>query len=403
MPVPPWLSVVGIGEDGRDGLSPAASHALNAATFVIGGKRHLALAAPLQAEAMAWPSPMTGAFDEILKRRGEPVCVLATGDPFHHGVGSELARRIPPDEIACFPQASAFSLAAARMGWAVQDCVAISLHGRALTRIVPALTPRARILALSWDGTTPARLAELLVERGFADTKLTVLEKMGGPLERRRTAMAASFDLMAIDPLNLIAAEVVAGPDARILPLTPGLADDWFSTDGQITKADIRALTLAALAPRPGELLWDIGAGSGSVSVEWAIRHLANKAIAIEARSDRAARIADNAARFGAEGLTVVDGTAPDALAGLAGPNAVFIGGGLTTAGVFEVAWDALLPGGRLVANAVTIESEARLQALFSAHGGTMRRLSVARLEPVGGLHGWRPAMPVTQWRVTKP
>ncbi|MDQ0315680.1 precorrin-6y C5,15-methyltransferase (decarboxylating) subunit CbiE [Amorphus orientalis] len=399
----PWLSVVGIGEDGRDGLSAAAIRALEGARFVIGGKRHLALAGPLKAEAAAWPSPMTNAFDSILARRGEPVCVLATGDPFHHGVGSELARRVAPEEIVCFPQPSAFSLAAARMGWAFQDCVAISLHGRALARIVPYLTPRARILALSWDGTTPARLAEMLTAGGFGGSRLTVLERMGGPHERRRSALAAAFALDDIDPLNLIAVEIVADPTARVLPLTPGLDDAWFETDGQITKAETRALTLSALAPLPGERLWDIGAGSGSVSIEWTIRHLANTATAIEARDDRAARIEANAERFGADGLSVVRGQAPDILADVPPPDAVFIGGGLTTPGVFEVAWAALPAGGRLVANAVTIESEARLQALFADHGGEMRRLSVARLEAVGGMHGWRAAMPVTQWRVVKP
>lgn len=398
-----WLAVVGIGEDGREGLSPAAARALDTADLVVGGRRHLELAAPLAAETMAWPSPMAGAYEEILRRRGTRVCVLASGDPFHHGVGSELAGRISPGEMVCFPQVSAFSLAAARMGWALQDCTAISLHGRALNRIVPYLTPRARILALSWDGSTPEALARLLVANGFGGSTLTVLERMGGPRERRRAAMAEAFNLQEVDPLNLVTVEVLADRQAQIIPLTPGLPDHWFETDGQITKADIRALTLSALAPLPGETLWDVGAGSGSLGIEWTIRHLSNKAIAIETREDRAARIARNGERLGADGLRVVTGEAPAALRDLPPPDAVFIGGGLTRDGVFETAWAALPSGGRLVANAVTIESEARLQTLFASHGGEMRRIAVSRLERVGGLHGWRPAMPVTQWHVAKP
>lgn len=394
---------MGVGEDGRAGLSPAALAALEGAAFVIGGRRHLELAGPLKAETASWPSPIEDGYAAILERRGSPVCVLATGDPFHHGVGSTLAKHVAPDEMICFPQASSFSLAAARMGWALQDCVAISLHGRALHRIVPSLHPRARILALSWDATTPTRLAALLAETGFPASRLTVLERMGGPHERQRTATAEAFDLADIDALNLIAVDVVASPEARIVPLTPGLDDGWFESDGQITKSDIRALTLQALRPTMGETLWDIGAGSGSVAIEWTVRHLANRAIAIEADPERAARIGRNAERLGADGLEVVTGRAPAALADLPRPDAVFIGGGLTTDGVFETAWEALSPGGRLVANAVTLESEARLQALFAAHGGSMRRISIARLDPVGRFHGWRPAMPVTQWQVVKP
>lgn len=402
-PARPWLTVVGIGEDGRAGLSPAAARALDAAVLVAGGRRHLALAAPLAGETLAWPSPLSDAFPALLARRGEKVCVLASGDPFHHGVGSILARLVPPDEMACLPHPSAFSLAAARMGWALQDCTALSLHGRVLHRIVPFLTPRARILALSWDATTPEKLAALLAATSFGASRLHVLEALGGPRERVRAATAGDFDLGGIDPLNIIALEVAAGPQARVVPLTPGMDDDWFESDGQITKSEIRALALSALRPMPGARLWDIGAGSGSVAVEWTIRHPANTALAIEPRPERAARIARNAERFGAEGLTVVTGTAPEALAGLPPPDAVFIGGGLTGAGVFEAAWAALPAGGRLVAHAVTVESEVRLHALFTAHGGGLRRFSVSRLEPLGAFHGWRPALPVTQWTVVKP
>ncbi|MGJ3264765.1 MAG: precorrin-6y C5,15-methyltransferase (decarboxylating) subunit CbiE [Salinarimonas sp.] len=398
-----WLSIVGIGEDGRAGLSPAAAAALDAASLVVGGARHLALAAPLAAATLTWPSPIAEGYAAVEARRGRATCVLATGDPFHYGVGAELARRISADEIAAFPQPSAFSLAAARLGWSLPETACVSLHGRSFERIVPYLQPDARILALSWDETTPGRLAALLAERGMGASEIVVLEAMGGPRERRRVARAEDFALEGIDPLNTVAIAVAAGPDARVVPLVPGRDDAWYESDGQLTKAEIRAVTLAALAPRVGGLLWDIGAGSGSIGIEWMLAHPANRAIAVEARPDRAARIARNAARLGTPDLLIVDGPAPDALVGLPAPDAVFVGGGATVPGVVEAAWAALASGGRLVINAVTLETEARLAALHAEHGGTMRRLAVSRLEPVGGMHGWRAAMPVTQWIGVKP
>nr|WP_156917591.1 precorrin-6y C5,15-methyltransferase (decarboxylating) subunit CbiE [Salinarimonas rosea] len=398
-----WLSIVGIGEDGRAGLSPAAAAALDGASLVVGGARHLALAAPLAAETLTWPSPITEGYAVVEARRGRPTCVLATGDPFHYGVGAELARRIPADEIAAYPQPSAFSLAAARLGWSLPETACVSLHGRSFERIVPHLQPGARILALSWDETTPGRLAALLAERGMGGSEIVVLEAMGGRRERMRLARAEDFALEGIDPLNTVAIRVAAGPDAQVVPLAPGRDDAWYESDGQLTKAEIRAVTLSALAPRAGGLLWDIGAGSGSIGIEWMLAHPANRAIAVEARPDRAARIARNAARLGAPDLRIVDGPAPDALAALPAPDAVFIGGGATVPGVVEAAWAALASGGRLVINAVTLETEARLAALHAEHGGTMRRLAVSRLEPVGGMHGWRAAMPVTQWIGVKP
>ena len=291
----PWLAIVGIGEDGRAGLAPAAAAALDAAEVVYGGRRHLALAAPLTVETRPWPSPITDAYPGILARRGRPTCLLATGDPFHYGIGAEIARLIPAAEIRAFPQPSAFSLAAARLGWSLPDTACLTLHGRDLFGIVPHLQPGARLLALSWDGATPAALAALLAERGLGPSRLTVLEAMGGPAERVRAGRAEGFDLTEIAALNTIAVEVEAAPGARIVPLSPGLDDAWFENDGQLTKAEIRAVTLAALRPRAGETLWDLGAGAGSVSIEWCLRHRANRAIAVERRSDRAERIARNA------------------------------------------------------------------------------------------------------------
>ncbi len=370
---------------------------------MVGGARHLALAGPLHAETLAWPSPLTEAFPAILAHRGRRVCVLASGDPFHYGVGVQLAEIVPAAEMQVFPQPSAFSLACARLGWAQADCALVSLHGRALERIVPHLQPGARVLALSWDSTTPAKLAALLAERGMAGSRLTVLEALGGPRERVRSVTAGSFDLDGVDPLNLIGLEVATGFEARVLPLSAGLAEDWFSHDGQITKADIRAITLSGLAPRAGELLWDVGAGSGSVSLEWCLAHRRNRAIAFEEKPERAGRIAANRLALGALPVEIVEGAAPASLSGQPAPDAVFIGGGIGDAGVFEAAWAALKPGGRLVANVVTLEGEARLAALFQSHGGSLRRLGVAHLDRVGPLHGWRSAMPVTHWRVVKP
>jgi precorrin-6Y C5,15-methyltransferase (decarboxylating) len=399
----PWLTLIGIGEDGRAGLCAAALAALDDAELVIGGARHLALAGPLSGETRAWPSPLSDAIPAILMERGRKVCVLASGDPLHYGVGVNLAAAMLPGAMRVFPHPSAFSLACARLGWAQQDCALVSLHGRPLEKIVLHLQPGARVLALSWDETTPGNLAMLLTERGFGTSAMTVLEALGGPRERIRGTLAADFALEGIVPLNLIAVEVAAGRDARILPLACGLDDDWFAHDGQISKADIRAITLSGLSPRAGELLWDIGAGSGSIGIEWCLRHPRNRAIAIEAKPERAARIAANATALGALPVTIVEGPAPAGLAGQPAPDAVFIGGGITEPGVFEAAWAALKPSGRLVANVVTLEGEARLAALFEAHGGTLRRIGVSHLDQVGTMHGWRSAMPVTQWRVGKP
>jgi precorrin-6Y C5,15-methyltransferase (decarboxylating) len=396
-----WLSIVGIGEDGRSGLAPAAAAALDAARVVYGGRRHLALAGPLAAESRPWPSPIHEAYPDILARRGEPTCILATGDPFHYGIGAEIARIVPADEIQVFPQPSAFSLACARLGWPLAECGLVTLHGRALARIVPHLQPGARLLVLSWDGKTPGALARLLAERGFGESIVTVLEAMGGPRERIRAARADGFDIAEIDPLNTVAIAVAGA--GRALPLAPGLDDALFENDGQLTKAEIRALTLAALRPHPGQHLWDIGAGAGSVAIEWMLRHPSLRATAIEERPERAERIRRNAEQLGAPDLTVVTGAAPAALAELPRPDAVFIGGGVSEPGVLSAALAALKPGGRCIANAVTLEGEATLLAAFAAQGGSLRRFSVERASPVGGLHGWRPAMPVTQWAWTKP
>ncbi|PZN94292.1 MAG: cobalamin biosynthesis bifunctional protein CbiET [Hyphomicrobiales bacterium] len=398
----PWLALVGLGEDGRAGLSPEALAALDEAEIVFGGERHIALIGTVPGEARTWPQPFRNALPAILAERGRKVCVLATSDPFHYGIGAGLTKAIPAQEMRIIPQISSFAMACTRMRWPQEECALVSLHGRTLYRIVPHLQPGARILALSWDETTPRAVAELMSARGLGASRIIVMEALGGPQERVRETRADAFAFDDIVPLNMIAVDVAAGRDSRILPLAPGLDEDWFAHDGQITKSEIRAITLSALAPRGGELLWDVGAGSGSVGIEWCQRHVRNKAVAFEAKPERAHRIARNKVELGGLSVEVV-GEAPAGFAGRPAPDAVFIGGGLTVEGVFEGAWAALKPGGRLVANVVTIEGEAKLATLHAEHGGSLRRISIDRLAPVGNKHGWRPAMPVTQWRVEKP
>lgn len=398
-----WLSIIGIGEDGLDGLSPVARTLLAQASLVVGGRRHLALIADaVTGETLAWPSPPQAAFPAIRARRGASVAIVATGDPFFYGIGSLLAREIPPGEMICLPGASSFGLAASRLGWAVQDCALLSLHGRALERIIPHLQPQARILALSWDQTTPGQLAGLLTDRGFGDAGITVCEALGGPRERLRSAIARTFTLEDVDPLNIVALEIGEARQARVIPLSAGLPDDWFEHDGQLTKRDIRAVTLAALAPRQGDLLWDIGAGSGSVGIEWMLAAQSNRTIAIERDPIRAARVARNAATLGVPDLSIIEGVAPAALRDLPRPDAVFIGGGATAAGVIDAAWTALPGGGRLVANGISIETQAELIGRFGTFGGDLKTVQIAHADPIGGFHGMRPAMPVTQWSVIK-
>jgi precorrin-6Y C5,15-methyltransferase (decarboxylating) len=401
---PRWLSIVGIGEDGAEALSPVARGLVGDAEIVFGGRRHLGLAAPLiRGTAKAWPSPFDGAVNEVLSHRGRPVCVLASGDPFCYGVGATLARYVDAREMIVMPAPSAFSLSAARLGWSLPQAVLLSLHGRNLDLIRPHLQPGARIIALTSDGDGPAALARLLTQNGFGASRLTILEALGGPCERVQTTTAAGYPSGTVEALNTVAIEVVAGPNARILPRAPGLPDDLFEHDGQITKREVRAVTLSALEPRRGELLWDVGAGSGSIAIEWMLIDPLMRAIAIEQREDRAARIRRNAAACGVPGLEVTEGMAPAALTTLAPPDAIFIGGGASDTSTFGVAARALRPGGRLVVNAVTLETEALLIGRRAALGGELVRIAISRVEPLGGKAAWRPAMPITQWRWTKP
>ncbi|WP_331374994.1 precorrin-6y C5,15-methyltransferase (decarboxylating) subunit CbiE [Sinorhizobium chiapasense] len=397
--VAPWLVIIGIGEDGVAGLGDEAKRLIATAPVVFGGARHLELVASLiTGERQAWQSPFEKSVEAIVARRGSPLVVLASGDPFLFGVGATLARRIDAAEMRTIPAPSSFSLAASRLGWALQDVATVSLHGRPLDLIRPHLQPGARVLALTSDGGGPKALAALLCDSGFGQSRLTVLEALGGERERISRQIASSFALEDPHSLNVCAIEVVADSNARVLPLAAGLDDALFEHDGQITKREVRALTLSALAPRKGELLWDVGAGSGSIAIEWMLADPAMRAIAIEASPERAARVGRNATRFGVPGLAVVEGEAPGALQGLASPDVIFIGGGGSEPGVMDAAIAALRPGGRLVANAVTTEMEAVLIAQHARLGGSLIRIGVARASPVGTMTGWRPAMPITQW-----
>jgi precorrin-6B C5,15-methyltransferase / cobalt-precorrin-6B C5,C15-methyltransferase len=397
-----WLSIIGIGEDGVISLSPAARALLTHATLIVGGARHLALIGPTEAERLQWPSPITDALPRIVAHRGKPTVVLASGDPFFYGVGDLISRHVAREEIVCVPSPSAFSLAAARLGWSQQDCALISLHGRAFERISPHLHPRARIIALSWDEMTPARIAEHLASHGMGASRLVVLEHLGGQHERIRETRAEAFDFGDVAALNTVAIDVVAEAGARVIPLVPGLPDDWFENDGQLTKREIRAVTLSSLAPRRGETLWDVGAGSGSISIEWMLSHPANRAIAIERDANRAARIARNALALGVPDIEIVTAAAPKALGELRQPDAIFIGGGADAEGL-EAAWRALPSQGRIVINAVTLETQTLLVQALEEKGGDLTHLQVSRARPVGRFHALDPGMGVLQWCAVKP
>ena len=398
----PWLSIVGLGEDGLPGLAPAARALLDNAEVLIGGTRHLDMVPDDGRERLTWPSPLGAIVEEIARRRGQRVCVLATGDPMHYGIGVTLAKAVPMDEMVIIPAPSAFSLACARLGWTLSEVEPLTLHGRPLALLHPAIQPGARLLLLSNDAATPDQVAELLRARGYGPSRMVVLEHMGGAKERRLDATAEAWQPGRVADFNTIAVDCLAGPDAALLPRTPGLPDEAFRHDGQMTKREVRAVTLSALQPVPGQLLWDLGAGSGSIAIEWMRSHPCCRAIAVERYAGRIALIAGNAAALGTPGLEIVEGEAPGALDGLEAPDAAFIGGGLRADGNFETCWDRLKPGGRLVANAVTVEGEQALARWRAELGGELIRIAVSRTGAVGPYTGWRPLMPVTQLRAVK-
>lgn len=402
------VTVVGVGADGWTGLAESARVALREAGVVLGSSRQLALLPDeLGARREAWPSPMMPALPDLVARhRADALVVLASGDPSFFGVGPAVLREAPDARV--LPSASSLSLACARLGWAAQDVEVISAVGRPVDAVRAALAPRRRLLVLAQDASTAPALAGLLVDAGHGDATMTVLARLGAPDEARRSATAASWDRSADagDALSVIAVACPAAPDDALLGRAPGLPDDAYHHDGQLSKAEVRALSVAALRPFPGALLWDVGGGAGSIAIEWMRHHPSCRAVSIEPRADRAARITENAARLGVPALRVVTGRAPAVLDGLGGvgetPDAVFVGGGVSVDGMLAACWASLREGGRLVSNAVTVEGEAALAMARASYGGRLRRLSVDRAEPVGRLVGWRALAPVTQWCVTK-
>ncbi len=397
----PWLSLVGIGEDGLEGLTPAARSLIADAEVLVGGARHLAKVPDqmtTRAERLTWPTPLTALIETIMRLRGRRVCVLATGDPLCYGAGVTLARHVPREETLILPALSAFSLACARLGWPLAETETLTLHGRPLELLHPFVQPGARLLILAHDAATPAQVARLLVDRGYGESRMVALAHMGGPQESRLEGTAGDWPEPPVPDFHTLAVACQASPEAPPRPRVPGLPDEAFVHDGQMTKREVRAITLAKLGPTPGARLWDVGAGCGSISVEWMRAAARAPAWAIEPKAERRQAITANASALGTPRLKIVAGRAPEALADLPAPDAVFVGGGLSTVGLVEACLAALAPGGRLVANAVTLEGEAKLAALQAEHGGELVRLAVSRAEAVGPYRGWRTAMPVTQW-----
>lgn len=402
----PWLTIVGIGDNGLESLTPEAQSIVwQAETLVIGERLDAVIdgsALPGLKRILTWGGGFRETLAEILRLRGTPVTVLATGDPMHFGIGATLRRYVAAEEMFVLPSPSAFSLAAARLGWPLQSVAQISLHGRPLSHLNRHVLPRARILALTSDASTVQSAAVLLAEKGYGASILHVLEHMGGAQERifRMTAIEMAETPPLLSDFNTLAID--CAQDGPLLSPVPGLPDEAFRHDGQLTKREVRAATLAQLSPFPDALLWDVGAGCGSIAIEWMRAGMGTRAIAVEGKPERVAMIRHNAASLGVPDLEIVEGAAPLALDGLKRPDVVFIGGGITGEGLFEACWDALGPGGLLVANAVTIEGEARLVELRSLFGGDLVRIQVSRAAPVGRYCGWKSLMPVTMWSVVK-
>jgi precorrin-6B C5,15-methyltransferase / cobalt-precorrin-6B C5,C15-methyltransferase len=399
----PWLSVIGIGDDGLASLSAPARALLEAGEILVGGERHLAMVAGHPGERLPWRWPLEASLEELEARRGRRVVVLASGDPMCFGVGELLARRFGMSEMRVLPAPSAISLACARLGWSRVEVETLSLHARPRSLLHRWLTPGARLVALSQDGDTPNRIAELLAARGFGPSRIWVFEHLGGAAERSTAGSAGDWHAATFAALNTVAIECAAGPEALALPSAPGLPDETFRSNGMLTKREVRAATLARLAPLPGQCLWDVGAGSGSVAIEWLRAARRNRAFAIERDATRCALIAENAEQLGTPELEVVHASAPDCLTDLPAPDAVFVGGGITTPRLLDRCWQALAAGGRLVANVVSLEGEQALLAWQARHGGELIRIAVARVEPVGAYHGWRPLLAVTQLAARKP
>ncbi|MEE2061010.1 precorrin-6y C5,15-methyltransferase (decarboxylating) subunit CbiE [Rhodococcus artemisiae] len=392
------ITVVGIGADGWSSMSATGREHVLAADVLLGGERHLAMIPPTDAAREQWPSPLLSSLDDLLARHPGRVVALASGDPLVSGIGSTLIRRLGRDAVEVIPAVSSVALARARMGWSAEECDTVTLVGRDVDALRRYLSRGRRLIVLTSNSSSLPEIARLLVGEGFADAAVTVLGNLGAD-EDRIASTAGDLVDTAGPQLGLLCIECVG---AEGLSTTPGLPDEFFENDGQLSKRPIRAAAVCALAPRPGELLWDVGAGAGSVGIEWARTDPRCRAIAIEKDRMRGDAIARNAARLGVPSLRVVTGGAPDALAGLDVPDAIFVGGGGSRDGVLEACWHALRPGGRLVVHAVTLETEAVLVQWWKKCGGELSRLSVEQASSIGTFTGWQSLRPVVQWSVTK-
>lgn len=397
------ILVVGIGADGLDGLSDRARKILSEADVVLGGERHLAMLPASTAQIReVWPSPMREALPGFMARfAGQAVVALASGDPLVSGIGTTLIDILGAEDVEIVPAVSSVSLARARMGWAAESTEVISLVGRDPHRVYRSLAPGARLMILSSDGQTPRDIATLLTDAGYGPSTMTVLGDLGSRDERRVSGVAESWSNTNLPALNVLAVELTSSRVPEV-GLCAGLPDSVFEHDGQLTKRDVRASALARLAPLPGQLLWDVGAGAGSIGIEWMRAHPTCQAIAIEAKPERADRIQRNAAQLGVPGLRVVVGDAPAVLHGLNRPDAIFVGGGATADGVLDHCWHSVKPGGRLVVHGVTLETEALLGELRAERGGELTRIHIDHAEPIGRFTGWTAARAVTQWAIVK-
>ncbi|GBO55738.1 cobalt-precorrin-6y C5-methyltransferase / Cobalt-precorrin-6y C15-methyltransferase [decarboxylating] [Pseudanabaena sp. lw0831] len=397
-----WLTVIGIGEDGLSGLSSAARSLIDNAEILVGGDRHLAMLPDDMRSRLVWTSPIDETIQKITSYRGKSVCVLASGDPLWFGIGTTLLKKIPIEEISIIPSPSTFSLICARLGWSLNEVETLSLCGRPASLLQTYIYPKAKLLILSSGKETPKIVAEMLCDRNFSNSKITILEHLNGTKERIvSTVVNRSQNFPEFADLNAIAVECIPNSDAKILSRMTGLPDDAYHHDGQLTKREVRAITLSALAPNAGELLWDVGAGCGSIGIEWMRSHPRCQAIAIE--KSRTHFIAENAISLGTPNLKIIEGKAPEVLQGLPTPDAIFIGGGVNIPDLFETCWESLRSQGRLVANVVTLEGEQKLFQWQQKYGGTLIQISISRAEAIGSFLGWKPMRPVTQWKTLKP
>lgn len=398
-----WLTIIGVGEDGYEGLSAHARVVLQKADVIVGSERLLGFLPTHHAERLEWPQPFSAVVEQIKPLAGRNTVILATGDPMNYGVARKLLEFIPFEDMEIIPNLSAFSLAAARVGWSLPDCDTLTLHGRDAANIEAFIQPQAKLIVLTADASTIAEVARRLLARGFDKSLITVLENMGGLRERKTSFSADALPQDKFSDLNTLAIHCIASPNARVWSRLAGLPDEAFVHDGQLTKREVRAATLAALSPAPDQLLWDVGAGCGSIAIEWMRSTRGCEAMAFEHNEDRLKMIATNADRLGTPRLKIIPGKAPETLTGMRAPDAVFIGGGVGVAQVFETAWQHLKPGGRMVANVVTIEGEMHLYDLQEKHGGELVRLEISHLTNVGPYRALKSRMAVTQWRTVKP